>query len=301
MIPIFYSPSYVGSGYAFDTTRKSKWVADSLVVQPISGLDLCVPQPLTLQQVAEVHDLEYVRAIETREPRFLAESQGFSWDRDLSQMVLASNGGIVNAALAALESGGVAGSLSSGLHHARRGRGAGFCTFNGLAIAARTALAAGASSILILDLDAHCGGGTQSLIMDDPRVWQLDVSVSTFDAYEPSRQTSLVIPRRADAYLPTIVARLQQLDGRAPTFDLCLYNAGMDPHEDCDVGGLVGVTREILGNREQIVFDWCSERKIPIAFVLAGGYVGHRLNESGLVDLHRLTLSAAVVSENRKE
>jgi hypothetical protein len=75
------------------------------------------------------------------------ESQGFSWDAGLWPMVLASNGGAVAAGLAALEHG-VAGSLSSGLHHARRAKGAGFCTFNGLALAAREALAGGTRSIL---------------------------------------------------------------------------------------------------------------------------------------------------------
>lgn len=75
-------------------------------------------------------------------------------------MVLATNGGVVAAAISALEHG-TAGSLSSGLHHARRETGEGFCTFNGLAIAAREALSAGARSVLILDLDAHFGGGTQ--------------------------------------------------------------------------------------------------------------------------------------------
>ncbi|MDP2769724.1 MAG: amidohydrolase family protein, partial [Giesbergeria sp.] len=56
--------------------------------------------------------------------------------------VCASNGGAVAAALAAIAEG-VAGSLSSGLHHAARGRGAGFCTFNGLALGVRAARAAG--------------------------------------------------------------------------------------------------------------------------------------------------------------
>jgi hypothetical protein len=47
----------------------------------------------------------------------------------------------------------------------------------------RAALAAGVGSMLILDLGAHCGGGTASLIEDEPRVWQIDVSVSSYDRY----------------------------------------------------------------------------------------------------------------------
>jgi acetoin utilization deacetylase AcuC-like enzyme len=152
----------------FETTRKAKWIAESLVTAPIDGVQIVAPTPLTEDEVVEVHDSAYVAAVRTGKPRHSAESQGFGWDAQLFPMVLTSNGGAVAAARAALAGERVAGSLSSGLHHARRAYGAGFCTFNGLAIAARAAMAAGARSVLILDLDAHCGGGTHSLISDEP-------------------------------------------------------------------------------------------------------------------------------------
>jgi hypothetical protein len=71
-------------------------------------------------------------------------TQGFPWDPALWEMVCTSNGGVIAAAIEALRTRRVSGSLSSGLHHARRARGAGFCTFNGLVLAARAALDAGA-------------------------------------------------------------------------------------------------------------------------------------------------------------
>ena len=295
MVTVFYSPQYVGAAYAFETTRKAKWVADSLGRAPIASLELTPPPSLSYDQLVQVHDPEYVRAVQTGAPRTLAESEGFTWDAGLWPMVLASNGGAVAAALAALQSG-VAGSLSSGLHHARRDHGAGFCTFNGLAIAAREALAAGAASVLILDLDAHCGGGTASLIAGEPRIWQVDVSVSSFDSYESRERARLRIVQDDDEYLGEIDRALQDVRRRGPRFDLCLYNAGMDPFEGCEIGGLTGITSEMLAARERLVFDWCRERELPIAFVLAGGYVGARLDEESLVDLHRLTLSAAATS-----
>jgi acetoin utilization deacetylase AcuC-like enzyme len=283
---------YVGSGYAFDTTRKSRWIAESLSKSPIRDIELVEPDPLTADQVATVHESAYVRAVETGIPRGLAESQGFAWDAGLWPMVLASNGGAVAAALTALEQG-VAGSLSSGLHHARYGSGAGFCTFNGLVIAAREALTAGAKSVLILDLDAHCGGGTASLIADEPRAWQIDVSVNSYDSYPSSDRVRLDIVGRSSDYLPTVARRLEEAYRRGLPFDLCLYNTGMDPCEDCSTGGQPGINRHVLAQRERMVFEWCRNRRLPIAFVLAGGYVGSRLDERGLVDLHRLTLSCA--------
>jgi acetoin utilization deacetylase AcuC-like enzyme len=292
MVRIYYSPKYVGSAYAFDTTRKASWIADSLVRSPIPGLTLVEPEPLTLDQLAQVHDPGYIEAVRTGQPRSLAESQGFHWDPGLWPMVLASNGGAVAAGLAALQDK-VAGSLSSGLHHARDVSGAGFCTFNGLVLAARQVLTAGATSVLIVDLDAHCGGGTASLIADEPRIWQIDVSVNSYDSYAASERTWLDVVGDSTDYLPTIQRKLDQADRQGLCFDLCLYNAGMDPHEDCSTGGLTGLTQAILAQREQMVFAWCKKRQLPIAFVLAGGYTGPHLDEQGLVDLHRLTLSAA--------
>jgi acetoin utilization deacetylase AcuC-like enzyme len=293
---LYYSPDYVLAGYSFDTTRKAAWLADSLAADPIPGVDRIAPASLTDQEIATVHDPAYVAAVRTGLPPDLAESQGFVWDPGLWPMVCASNGGAVAAARAALQDG-VAGSLSSGLHHARRAHGAGFCTFNGLVLAAHAACAAGVRRVLILDLDAHCGGGTYALIAADPRIWQLDVAVNPFDRYRPAARTTLDPIARAADYLPLIETRLEALAAARLGFDLCLYNAGMDPYEACPIGGCPGITRAILEARERLVFAWCRTQQIPVAFVLAGGYIGPQFPVPDLVALHRLTIAAATGQE----
>src|SRR5262249_18829055 len=154
--------------------------------------------------------------------------------------------------------------------------------------AARAALDAGARALLILDLDAHCGGGTHSLLADDPRIRQLDVAVSAFDLYQAAGRNTLDLLDAAERYLPTLEARLRALDKEGQAFDLCLYNAGMDPHEGCGIGGLAAITADLLARREQAVFAWLEARRIPVAVVLAGGYIGPRLGQAQLVELHRL-------------
>jgi len=127
------------------------------------------------------------------------------------------------------------------------------------------------------------------------------VAVNDFDRYDPdwyalpeaTGRISLQTVYRADEYLGEIERSLQSVARAGPRFDLCLYNAGMDPFEGCSTGGLRGVTREILAARERLVFDWLRERGFAAAFVLAGGYLGPGLDSDGLVDLHRLTLEAA--------
>jgi acetoin utilization deacetylase AcuC-like enzyme len=293
---VFYSPSYAHAGFAFDTTRKGRSVAESLIEEPIAGIEVASPPPLTIEEAGRTHAPAYVRAIESGHPRQLAESQGFPWDIGLWLAVAASNGGMAAAAVAALQEG-AAGALSTGLHHARYGAGHGFCTLNGLVIAARAAHAAGAGNVLILDLDAHCGGGTASMInaFDEP-MWQLDVSTNRFDDYEPTDRCALQIVETAADYLAVVGAALERAAAEWPAFDLCLYNAGMDPFEGCDCGGLAGIDRTMLEERERMIFRWCRERRLPVAFSLAGGYLGPRLDRPCLVDLHRLTIGTAVAA-----
>jgi len=103
---------------------------------------------------------------------------------------------------------------------------------------------------------------------------------------------------QAGDYLPTLKARLQTLD-HGPGFLLVLYNAGVDPYERCDIGGLRGMTAAVLAERDRIVFEWAARHACPVAFGLAGGYVGERLPKATLVDLHRQTIAAAVSALRR--
>ena len=289
---VYYRPEYVRAAYAFDTTRKARWIADSLAARPIAGVGLTAPEPVDEAALCAVHDPTYVAAIRTGVPRSLAESSSLQWDVGLWLATRASTGGVLAAARAARVDG-IAGSLSSGLHHAKRDRGEGYCTFNGLALAARAALADGARAVLILDLDAHCGGGTYGLIAEDPRIQHADIAVDPFDHYTPSAPHTLHLAATAADYLPAVATLLGALDAAGRQFDLCLYNAGMDPVEGCAIGGLAGITRETLAARERMVFHWAQSRRVPISFVLAGGYSGPRLAQDTLVELHRLTIEVA--------
>jgi acetoin utilization deacetylase AcuC-like enzyme len=121
----------------------------------------------------------------------------------------------------------------------------------------------------------------------------VDVSVMPYDDYQPSERCLKENVTDARHYLKTIWRCLQQAEDEWPLFSLCLYNAGMDVHQDCKVGGLAGVDEFIITLREHMIFQWCSERGIPIAYALAGGYTGGKLTRDRLVNLHRLTLSCA--------
>jgi acetoin utilization deacetylase AcuC-like enzyme len=291
-VQVYYSEKYFVAGYGVDTREKALAIAKSLNIDPIEGIVVTEARMATKDEMLLAHTPQYVQGILTGRPERAAVNNGIGeWSRDLATSVQYSTGGFIQAAVEAYSNGTNAGALSSGIHHAKANHGAGFCTINSLIIAARTALAMGAKRVVILDFDAHCGGGTASLIKAGEGIEQYDVSVSSYDRYESTSYAQLVMSN-GETYLQDIRSMLDSIPN-PETIDLVLYNAGMDPHENCSTGGEAGIDKFVLYQREKMTFHWASVHNIPVAFALAGGYSGSRLSRAELVDLHRLTIKAA--------
>jgi len=270
---IFYDSDYVlDSGV--ETRTKAKPIADIIIAEELSGVELCSPRKATRQELEEVHSPEYLDSL-------------WNGDQNLLRSLLASTGGVLEAVDQALIDG-FSGSLSSGLHHAKRTHEEGFCYINGLALAALRALRVhGLTDVAILDLDAHCGGGTWQLLGDDARVRLADVSTNSYDSWKSlESRHHLKVVHDSKNYLVEVERALKHLSGT----QLLLYNAGMDPFEGCSTGGQPGITREVLQRREELVADWCRENNVPVLFVLAGGYEGPNLDLEGVARLHLLTI-----------
>lgn len=300
---IFYNDKYVAPVHVFDTTRKAAWIAELITTTGVPGVELVDPACLVglAEQVIEsTHEPVYVDALRSGEPASLASSQGFRWDEGIWEMALNSTAGVVGAVAETLATGNPAGSLSSGLHHARAGEGSGFCTVNGLAGASRHALGLVDGTVVVLDTDAHCGGGTHSLVGNEKRIRHLDLSVNGFDSYSTAGDNRLVCLTRSSGDRSRFDRRyLDELDGFLDQIPddtgLVVYNAGMDPYPT--------VSKATLTERENRVAGWCATNNVPIAFVLAGGYT-HAMTEDELVDLHMQTIrgfSSVGFTQRREE
>lgn len=273
----------------FETFVKGGQVADSLVERPIPGVRVVEPRPMTREEFERIHDPAYVAAVIDGTPAHLAWSNGRGWDEDLFASVAISNGAVRDAALEAFRTRGNAGALSSGLHHAKYGNGEGYCTFNGLVAAAVAVLGAGARRVLILDLDAHCGGGTAELIEGLDGVEQVDVSVNRYDSYADTANARLSIANGSN-YLDVVERELERIADPS-SIDLLIFNAGMDAHERA--GGASGITNAVIAERERMVYAWAWSHQVPVAFTLAGGYLSGGVTMDELVDLHRITIETA--------
>lgn len=206
---------------------------------------------------------------------------GFPWSPAMVERSRRSVGATVAAVRCALQEG-LAANLAGGTHHADADKGGGFCVFNDVAVAARLAQAEWGRSggarrpalqVAVIDLDVHQGNGTARIFQDDDSVFTLSLhGAKNFPFRKESGDLDVAL---ADGcgdvnYLTALELALETLANR---FDpgLVIYLAGADPFEGDRLGRLK-LSFDGLEARDRRVFDWCFARRIPLAFVMAGGY-----------------------------
>ena len=139
-----------------------------------------------------------------------------------------------------------------GLHHAHPDRASGFCIFNDVALAVRTALDAGVGRVAYLDVDVHHGDGVMYGYYEDGRVLDIDfhqdgrtIFPGTGDPGEVGRgdgaglKVNVPLPPRAgdEAFVP-LFRRLVPPLVREHRPGLIVLQLGVDAHAGDGLGSL---------------------------------------------------------------
>jgi acetoin utilization deacetylase AcuC-like enzyme len=299
MLTVFHHQGFAAPiGNHIMPIRKFALVADALRTAP--DLGIVPPEPVTVGDLCRVHSEQYIAAIETGAPRALAESQRFPWSPELFGSVCLTSGGCLAAARQAARDGASA-ALASGFHHSCADHGEGFCTFNGLVVALEAMRAAGElRTAAVLDMDLHYGNGTATLAATRP--WLFAVSIYGNDYWESicyrdvterrhedgENHRSFALPAGCDR--ATLFEKMDQalplIAARRP--DILLYQAGADPYFE-DPYSPLALDHDDLLARDRRVFEFSKRERIPIAWVLAGGYT---TDVTKVVKVHLNTFAA---------
>ena len=284
----FYSDQFVlplPAGHRFPMA-KYRLLRDRLAAE-LPQVELAVAQPASDGELALVHQPRYIQdVVQGRLSPQAQKDIGFPWTPEMVERSRRSVGATVMAARAALLGEGLAANLAGGTHHAYADKGSGFCVFNDAAVAARLMQAEWSRShtqplhVAIIDLDVHQGNGTARIFANDPQVFTLSLhGARNFPFAKETSDLDLELPDGCtdDAYLEALDQALAQLDSRFEP-SLVLYLAGADPHEGDRLGRL-SLSFDGLEARDLRVFDWAWQRRIPLAFSMAGGY-GHEMNDT---------------------
>lgn len=249
------------------------------ITQHLHGVCLQVAQPASEEDLELVHSPQYIAHIaQGTLPAAAQREIGFPWSDAMAERARRSVGATVAASRMALAEG-VSGNLAGGTHHAYADRGGGFCVFNDVAVAARRMQAERAVArqrplqVAVIDLDVHQGNGTAHIFEGDDSVFTLSLhGARNFPFRKESGDLDVALPDDCadNEYLEALDIALETLTQRCSP-DLVFYLAGADPHVGDRLGRLC-ITHDGLEARDRRVFDWAWQRRIPLAFAMAGGY-----------------------------
>ena len=179
--------------------------------------------------------------------------------------------------------------LRGGMHHAQYGYGAGFCPLNDIVIAIRKLQAERCiQTAWVIDTDAHKGDGTAALTRGDDSITTLSIHMAhgwPLDGKKHDRAGNLN-PSFIDSDIDIPMARgedklyvsrlqegLNKLDN-LPHPDLAVVVSGADPYEKDELPSTTDLklSLEQMKQRDLLVYGFLNERKIPGAYLMAGGY-----------------------------
>lgn len=276
-------------------------------LEGLAGLEMRQAPAASDGELALAHTPAYVSAVADGTLSAAQQREiGFPWSEAMVARARRSVGATIAAARAALV-GGLATNLAGGTHHASADKGAGYCVFNDVAVAARLMQAewhrarhASLLRIAVIDLDVHQGNGTAAIFADDDSVFTLSMhGAKNFPFRKEASDLDIELPDGCgDAeYLEALDAALAELWRRhehAPP-GLIFYLAGADPHEGDRLGRLK-LTTAGLAERDRRVLAAGRERRIPMALSMAGGY-GRVIEDTVQVQFN--TIVEAVASWRR--
>ncbi|WP_133407508.1 histone deacetylase family protein [Parashewanella tropica] len=278
MLPIVYHPSYsdldLPSNHRFPTSKYRdiyQYLLDNQLANP---QQFYMPEPASIDDIKTIHCPDYVESLfnNTIDPKVMRRI-GFPWSEKLVYRSRHSIAGTALTAKLALEHGRAI-HLTGGYHHAHYDFGSGFCVFNDLIYAAVQALKEpNVDNVLIFDCDVHQGDGTATMAQGNDSIITCSLHCGkNFPARKALSDYDIELDKGTsnDDYLATVEETLNLLI-RLHQPDLILYDAGVDIHQDDDLGYL-NICDQGIAQRDKLVFTLAKQHHIPIAAVIGGGY-----------------------------
>lgn len=299
---IVYSPIYLehyaGIGHPESPERLTR-IMDGIKKSRILETGKCIlvnPREATLEELEAVHNPAYIKQIETISKRGggRLDSDTFLSPKSYDAAVFAAGGmlGICEAILDGKFNNAFALVRPPGHHAGSNGRALavssqGFCIFNNVAIAATNLIRKhGLKRVMILDIDAHHGNGTQEIFNSTSKVVYMSIHQDGRTLYpgtgfvedigegegEGSKVNIPLPPYSGDDVYSKVLSQIVVPVATEFRPEMILISAGFDAHHADPITNLRLSSfgyMEIFETALTLASTLCSGR---LAVVLEGGY-----------------------------
>jgi acetoin utilization deacetylase AcuC-like enzyme len=291
--------------FHLENAKRYEAIRSVLEDPSLSGkLTRIAPRPATPEELAWVHTPAYIARVAATAGRPLTSFDLDTQTTERSYETACLAAGAVFNLVEEIWSGriqrGFAAVRPPG-HHAEPDRGMGFCLFNNAALGARYLQRRhGLKRIMVVDIDAHHGNGTQAVFYDTDEV--LCVSIHQFPGFPGTGKLGEVGRGKGEGYTVNVPLRKGHGDGdflcilhflvrplaRAYQPEIILVPCGFDLWLH-DRLAEMRVSAEGYGLMTALLADIAAEAcNGRIAFVMEGGYSAEGIRECGLRVLQSL-------------
>jgi acetoin utilization protein AcuC len=293
---VIFHPAYrgydLGPGHPFSPARVDM-VLDLLAMLGVAP-ELVAPAQAAAGELLEVHDADYVRAVEAASEGDIAPELGElglgTGDNPIVPGMARAARWLVGGTLhgARLIADGAADlvlQLGGGLHHARRRLASGFCLYNDLALAIRHLVGA-RLRVAYIDIDVHHGDGVQEILYGDENVLTLSLHESGEYLFPGTgwphelgrgmgRGLKLNVPLEPFTEGDSYLAALEKVAGPALDFfrpDVLVVQAGADTHHLDPLADLMLTTHDYERVIRLLLELARTHTRGRALFTLGGGY-----------------------------
>ena len=227
------------------------------------------------------------------------------WTSQIIPRTLLLMGGAIAALDHVMESGGIAGNMAGGTHHAHYDFGSGYCIFNDLAVCSLLALSKyQLTKVAVIDFDVHQGDGTATILQNVDEVLTISVHCKqNFPFRKSESDHDLELPANAgDEEILAMVARALDITKQFDP-ELILFQAGVDGLAT-DALGKLNISRQAMSKRNEMVFDLAVQQLIPTVVFMGGGYsdpIRHTIDAFGDLFLTASQANIQILSKVNQE
>ena len=296
-LPIVYNEIYnmgflgLENLHPFDSKKYKKVVKNLTMQSPVlfRREQLVAPKEFPADRLSLLHDAQYLHELSTSSKKVAIVTElaplallpsSLVNNKVLLPMRYMISGTVVASALALMK--GWAINIGGGMHHAYYEDGGGWCPYTDIYASIhwlREVTDSAIGRFMVIDLDVHQGNGVErdKLRLNDEKTIVVDVYNEDIFPNDNVAKRGIDVARPLhsgctdEVYIDAVMSALAEAFEREPTPDLVLYNAGTDILQG-DPLGLLNVSEDAVVHRDQLVFEKCQQKKVPLVMLLSGGY-----------------------------